>query len=358
MMQRCTSNGKRVAPTRHAVPVHVSRRPTLADVAARAGVSIRTAANVVSGEGRVSASTRERVRGVVEELGYAPNRAAQQLRRGWTGIVGLAVPEIDSPYFAELASHVVRSAERRGRTVHVVQTDGDLGRERQVLSGRRGQGIDGLLLSPWALPPEDIRNEAGGPPVVLLGERSGAVDHVAVDNVTAAQEATRHLLEQGRRRIAAVGLQPHLNNGTALLRLEGHRRALAAGGVPADPRLEVRVDRLHHADGAAAVHALEEAGVVYDALFCFTDQLALGALSALARLGRTVPGEVAVVGFDDVEAARWSTPSLSTVVPDKARLAEAALSCLVSRLRDPELPPRDVVVGHHLAVRESSTPTR
>ncbi len=334
------------------------RRPTLADVAARAGVSIRTASNVVSGGGRASDATRERVRGVVEELGYAPNLAARQLRRGRTGIVSLAIPEIDSPYFAELASHVVRSAERRGWIVHVVQTAGEPRRERQILAERRTQGIDGLLLSPWSLPPEEVVHDAAGPPVVLLGELSGAVDHVAVDNVAAARAATSHLLGQGRTRVAAVGLQPHLHNGTASLRLEGYRRALAAAGVPADPRLEVSVDRLHHADGAAAVRALADAGTDYDALFCFTDQLALGALSELSGRGLAVPADVALVGFDDVEAGRWSVPSLTSVAPDKAALAEAALECIASRLRDPHLPPRDVVVGHHLAVRGSSSLSR
>jgi DNA-binding LacI/PurR family transcriptional regulator len=338
--------------------VHPSRRPTLADVAARAGVSVRTVSNVVSGEGRVAASTRERVRRVVEELEYAPNLAARQLRRGRTGIVGLAVPEIDSPYFAELAAHVVRSAERRGWMVHILQTDGDPDREREVLAGRGGRGVDGLLFSPWALGPEVVADEAGGPPVVLLGERSGAVDHVAVDNVAAAEEATRHLLEQGRRRVAAVGLQPQLHNGTALLRLEGYRRALAAAGVGGDPRLEVPVDRLHHADGASAVRALAAADVDYDGLFCFTDQLALGALAALSEQGRDVPREVAVVGFDDVEAGRWSVPSLSTVAPDKAAIAEAALDCVASRLRERGLPPREVVIGHRLAVRRSSASPR
>lgn len=313
---------------------------------------------MVSGEGRASAATRERVQAVVEELGYAPNLAARQLRRGRTGIVTLAVPEIDSPYFAELASHVVRSAERRGWVVHVVQTDGELRREHQVLTDRRGQGVDGLLLSPWSLPPEDVVHDAAGPPVVLLGELSGAVDHVAVDNVAAARTATNHLLDQGRSRVAAVGLQPHLHNGTALLRLAGYRQALVEAGLPVDPRLEVPVDRLHHADGAAAVRALADAGTEYDALFCFTDQLALGALSALSDRGLRVPADVAVVGFDDVEAGRWSVPSLSSVAPDKAGLAEAALECVASRLLDTQLPPRDVVVGYRLAVRGSSSPAR
>jgi DNA-binding LacI/PurR family transcriptional regulator len=330
----------------------------LRDVATLAGVSARTVSNVVNTPEIVAPATRERVLRAIEEVGYRPNLAARQLRRGRAEVVGLVVPEVDSPYFAELAAHVVRAAEARGWVVHIEQTDGDGVRERELLDGARGHGVDGVVFSPWAMTPEEISRAATAPPVVVLGEQPGlgAVDRVAIDNQQAAYEATRHLLRLGRRRVAAIGLQPQLSNRTAQQRLAGYRAALAAEGLPEDPALELAVERLYPADGLAAMGRLLDADVRPDAAFCFTDQLALGAVRACADRGLTVPGDLAVVGFDDIDVARYATPSLTTVAPDKAAIARLALDCLAERMADRRLPGRDVVVPHELVIRESAPP--
>jgi DNA-binding LacI/PurR family transcriptional regulator len=332
------------------------RRANLRDVAERAGVSARTVSNVVNTPEVVAEATRARVLRVIEELGYRPNLAARQLRGVRREVIGLVVPEIDSPYFAELAAHVVRAADRRGWVVHIEQTDGDAVRERELLDGARGQGVDGVVFSPWSMTPDEVSRRSTAAPVVMLGEQPGmgSVDHVAIDNRAAAEDAVAHLARGGRTRIAAVGLQPHLSNETARQRLAGYRDALRAAALPLEPDLEVPVDRLHHADGLAAMDALLEGAARPDAVFCFTDQLALGALRACADRGVRVPEDLAVVGFDDIEAARYSVPSLTTVAPDKKRLAELALATLGERMSDRSLPGRDLVVPHHLVVRESA----
>jgi DNA-binding LacI/PurR family transcriptional regulator len=330
----------------------------LKQVAERAGVSVRTVSNVVSGFALVAPATRERVQRALDELQYRPNAAARHLRGGRSGLIALVVPEISSPYFGELAGHVADEAEARAWTVLVQQTDGDAGRERELLDGVRGQAVDGLVMSPWALSPADLRRRSDSAPLVLLGEQDadGLLDHVAIDNVAAARDLTRHLIDGGRTRIAAVGLQPHLVNGTAARRVEGYRQALAAAGLPNDPGLEITVDRLHRADGAAAMRRLLDAGAPVDAVFCFSDQLALGALHTALRHGLRVPADLAIAGFDDVEDGRYANPSLTTVSPDKAGIAAAALECLVDRLAgspDPA-PARRIVVGHHLEIRDST----
>jgi DNA-binding LacI/PurR family transcriptional regulator len=334
----------------------VRRGPNLRDVAARAGVSMRTVSNVVNDAPHVAAPTRARVQRAIDELGYRPNLAARQLRSGRRDVVSLVVPEVDSPYFSELAARFVRAAEARGWLLRIEQTDGNPDRERQMLEGRYGQDVDGVVFSPWAMSPQELSRSSSAPPVVMLGERSalGVVDHVAVDNVAAAEAATGHLLRRGRRRIAAIGLQPHLSNQTAVQRQEGHRRALAAAGLPADPALEVAVQRLHRADGAEAVRRMLTPGLAVDALFCFTDHLALGAMRVLADQGLRVPDDVAVVGFDGIEDGAYSVPRLTTIAPDKDALAARALDCLAERMVDRTLPGRDVVVPHGLVVRESS----
>jgi DNA-binding LacI/PurR family transcriptional regulator len=329
---------------------------TLSEVAAHAGVSVRTVSNVVNDFPHVAPATRARVRQSLDELGYRPNLAARQLRRGRTGMIGLVVPEITSPYFGELASTVVAAAAARGWTVLVDETGGDADRERLLLGSPGARVLDGLIFSPWALGPDDLRREAGAVPLVLLGERytEGVVDHVAIDNVAAAEEATAHLLGLGRRRVAAIGLQPHLTNGTAAQRLVGYRRALRAADIAPDPALELPVRRLHRADGVAAVRALVASGARPDALFCFTDELALGAMRGLSDAGLSVPVDVAVVGFDDIEDGRYAVPSLTTISPAKAQIAELALDRLLARIAAAESPAQDFVAEHRLIAREST----
>ncbi|SEF20168.1 DNA-binding transcriptional regulator, LacI/PurR family [Amycolatopsis pretoriensis] len=326
--------------------------PKLRDVAEHAGVSVRTVSNVVNGFRYVAPATRERVQASIDALGYRPNMAARTLRRGRTGLIALVVPEIDSPYFAELAARTVRIAERRGLTVLIDQTDGDAEREKQLLHGRRSQLVDGVLFSPWAVAPAELAARTDTVPLVLLGEHDGAagVDHVAIDNVAAAREATGHLLATGRRRIAALGIQPRSLNATARQRLAGYRQALAEAGVPADPDLEVPVRRLHRVDGHCALLELLDRAEPPDAVFCFTDELALGALRAAADRGVSVPEDLALVGFDDIEDGRFSVPALTTVSPDKDRIAELALD----RLAAEPGPPRSVVAPHRLLVRGTS----
>jgi DNA-binding LacI/PurR family transcriptional regulator len=330
---------------------------SLKDVAAVAGVSVRTVSNVVNRFPHVSPDTRARVEAALAELNYRPNLAARNLRRGRSGLIGLVVPEIDSPYFSELAAHLVLAAEERSWTVLVDQTGGAPARERAFLEGAAASFVDGLVFSPWGLSAADLRRGADDVPLVLLGERTGdgVADHIAIDNVAAATEATEHLIARGRRRIAAIGLQPHLSNETADLRLAGYRAALEAAGRPRDERDEVPVRALHRADGAAAMRCLLAVAHPPDAVFCFNDQLALGAMRAARDAGLEVPRDVAVVGFDDIEDGRYSCPSLTTVSPDKHAIAVRALECLAERLDGGRQgSAQDIVVPHRLVVRESS----
>jgi len=212
---------------------------TMHDVAAVAGVSIKTVSNVINGYPYIRQGTRERVESAIAQLGYRVNLTARSLRRGRTGMIGLAVPELRLPYFAELADSVIRAAEARGVVVLIEQTSGNRERELEVLHGPRRHLTDGLIFSPLALGPDDRELLAVDVPMVLLGERvfGAPADHVTMDNVAAARAATRHLLDLGRRRIAVVGAHEGEVMGSSALRLRGYREALAEAGVPYDPAL-------------------------------------------------------------------------------------------------------------------------
>jgi len=331
----------------------------LSDVAAAAGVSVKTVSNVVNDHINVAPQTRARVQAAIEELNYRPNLSARSLRRGRSGVIALAVPELHAPYFAELARFVVEAAHEHGLTVLVDQTDGRLERERLVMGGFPGHLIDGLVLSPVAVGGAEVASFSDETPLVLLGEKlgPGSADHVAIDNVAAARVATEHLLDLGRRRIGAIGVRPEPPDasGVARLRSTGYEEALRARGLAVAEGLVASVPNFHRSDGVKAMAALLDSGAAPDAVFCFTDTLALGALRTLADRGVHVPDDIAVIGLDDIEDGRYAVPALSTVAPDKAQIAQSAVRLLRERLEDGAgTPPRDIRADFALVPREST----
>lgn len=334
---------------------------SMRDVGALAGVSPRTVSNVVNGYVHVRPETRERVQRAIEELRYRPNVSARSLREGRTGIIALALPEIAAPYFAELADHVQRRAGEHGVTLLIDQTGASRERELLVLEGYGTHAIDGLIFSPMAITAEDLAARDPGLPTVLLGERitDGGLLHVSIDNVAAAREATAHLLAAGYRRIAAVGADAGRDSdGPALRRLRGYRQAHEEAGVETAPELTVPAAGWSRAAGYAAVDALLGSGTDVDALFCLNDVMAMAAIRAIADHGLRVPSDIAVLGWDDVEEAAYTVPSLTSVRPDKAAIARTAVDCLLAQVAGEPVPVTEVGCSHRLVLRESTAGRR
>lgn len=327
---------------------------TLRDVATHAGVSVRTVSNVVNGYVHVSPAMRTKVLAAIEELNYSPNVLARNLRSGRTGILGLVVPEIDVPYFSELARKIIGEAARLDYRVMIEHTDGDPDTERALLTGgSRGLLFDGVIYSTVQLEIDDLRDLSPALPIVLIGEHTkrGAFDHVAIDNVQAARDATEHLISLGRTRIAAIGNEPF---DTARLRTAGYHRALRDAGLMAEPDLLVEVEHFHREDGARAAERLLALPEPPDAIFCYADLLALGAQRAVLAAGLRVPEDIAIIGVDDIEDGRYATPTLSTIAPDKHFIARQAVELLAARIGDRGREVRELVAPHALLVRESS----
>ncbi|WP_413454274.1 LacI family DNA-binding transcriptional regulator [Georgenia phoenicis] len=333
------------------------------DVARLAGVSPKTVSNVVNDHPHVRPSTRARVQSAIDALGYRPNVSAQGLRSGRTGVIGLAIPALRENYFAELADSVIRAAERHGLGVLVEQTNGDRETELVAVSGGRRRLTDGLLLSPVGLGQRDAHLLHVSFPLVLLGERifGGPTDHVTMHNTSAAEAAVAHLLEIGRRRIAVIGASdadPE-DTSSASLRVRGYRRALEAAGVAFDPDL-VRTSRSWSREaGAAATRALVADGTPFDAIFALNDTLGLGVLRALGEERLRVPEDVAVIGFDNIEEARFAVPSLSSVDTGRDEIASVAVDLLVERIaaKGGVRPPRMVKPDFAVVQRESTVRT-
>jgi len=331
---------------------------TMHDVAQRAGVSVKTVSNVVNGYPYLRPSTKERVEAAIAELGYQLNVSARNLRQGRTGMIGLAVPELSQPYFAELADMVMQASEERGVTVLIEQTGAERDRELEVLHGARRRMTDGLIFSPLALGEDDRDELAVDYPLVLLGERifHGPTDHVTMANEGGGHAATAYLLGLGRRRIAVLGTHPGEPLGSSPLRLAGYERALREAGIELDPALLVPGDPWHRSVGADCMERLLAAGTPFDAVFALNDAMALGALRVLSARGLRVPEDVAVIGFDDVDDARYSTPSLSSVAPGRADIARTAVELVVARIAEPggTRPFVEHVAAFHVVEREST----
>jgi DNA-binding LacI/PurR family transcriptional regulator len=328
------------------------------DVARLAGVSQRTVSNVVNDYVHVRPQTRQRVWDAIEKLNFRPNASARKLRNGQTGIVALAVPELGAPYFAELADLVQRDAVERGFTLLVDQTGGQRDHELLVLAGYRTNAIDGLILSPLALTREDVRMHVPQFPTVLLGESidDAGMVQISIDNVAAAEVATAHLAELGRRRIAAVGAAfAAAGPGPGPRRMQGYLRALANAQLPATVDLVIDPGVWTRKSGYEAALELLARDTPPDALLCFNDVLALGATRALHKRGVRIPDDIAVVGWDDIEESRYTTPTLTSISPSKAEIARLAVAELTAGLAgDGTDRSREITPPYTLEVREST----
>ena len=331
---------------------------TLHDVARVAGVSIKTVSNVINDYPHIRPTTKSRVEEAIAELGYQPNLTARSLRSGRTGAIALAVPDLSLPYFGELAGAVIAAAEAAGVVVLVEQTGGDPARELELLRSPRLTMTDGLIFSPLGITQSDAAALRVPYPLVLLGERifDAPVDHVTMRNVEAARTATEYLLASGRRRIAVVGAHPGEVIGSAGLRLRGYREALESAGVPYDDSIISETTTWHRANGARGMRDLLDRGVTFDAVFGLNDTLALGAMRVLQEAGIHVPADVSVIGFDGLDEAQYSIPSLTTVDPGQRWIARTAVATLLERIQRTGAAgePRLLLADFHVVERESA----
>lgn len=332
---------------------------TIQDVAKAAGVSPMTVSNVINDHPHVRLSTRAKVVKAMEELDYRVNVAARNLRAGRTFTIGLAVAEVDRPYWGQFAARVIEEAAAHNLRVLIEQTGRSKENELNALALSRNRMYDGLILSTVGLGAPDAEMLRVDYPVVILGERifAGPLDHVAMANVDGARAATAHLVERGCRRVAAVVGEIGNDPDASSLRFAGYNEALEAAGIGSDPSLHVPIADLSLKGGREGIERLIASGVPFDGIFCVTDTVALGALRALHEAGIRVPRDVKLIGFDNLVEGEYSTPSLSTVDPDNAGMARMAVKLLVERIAAGsagEKEPTEFVSSFRVVARDST----
>ncbi|HEV7186079.1 MAG TPA: LacI family DNA-binding transcriptional regulator [Leifsonia sp.] len=337
----------------------MKRMVTIQDVAKAAGVSPMTVSHVINEHPHVRDTTRARVVKAMDELGYRVNVAARNLRSGRTYTIGLAVAEIDRPYWGQFAARIIEEAANHNLRVAIEQTGASRENEIDALALSRNRMYDGLILSTVGLSASDADILRVDYPVVILGERifSGPVDHVAMSNVDGAHAAISHLIDQGCRRIATIDDHRQDEVSVSTLRFAGYRKALEERGLDYDPALSVELADFSSEGGRRITAEFIASGVPFDGLFCVTDSVALGALRALRDAGLRVPEDVKVIGFDNISEGNFSVPSLSTIDPDHAEMARVAVDLLVQRInagKNSSDSPTEFVSGFRVVEREST----
>ncbi|MFE1646921.1 LacI family DNA-binding transcriptional regulator [Microbacterium sp. P01] len=333
------------------------KRVGIRDVAERAGVSISTVSNALNHPHTVSAPLVERVRSVADELGYLPLQAAQQLRAGRNGLLGMTVINIANPFFAALVSGAEEAAAAAGYRILVGNSDDDVVKERGHLELFERVQVEGVIVSPFGDAGPSIRRlQARGIPVVLADAKDddAQLPSVSFDDVAGGRLAAEHLLANGRRRIAFVGAREEVRQVRE--RLQGAREAVAEH---TDARLEVVIStrttaalgQAFGADIAAAPRAEWP-----DAILATNDHLACGIVSGLVGAGVRVPEDIAVIGYDDIEFASVAAVPLTSVRQPAREMGRRAAELLVEHIAGSR-EHRALVFQPELVVRASTKTT-
>jgi len=333
-------------------------RATLEQVARAASVSRATASRVVNGDRRVGGSARVAVESAIRELGYVPNRAARSLVTRRSDSVAVVIPEPTSQLFGDpFFPRVLRgiSDTLAGDEMQLVllmpQGRADESRVERYLAAGHVDGV--LLISLHGLDPLPMDLQTRGIPVVVGGRPPGAgITYVDVDNRRGAGSAVEHLLDLGRRHIATIAGPQDMPPGAD--RLAGYRETLAAAGRAADEQL-VEIADFTLEGGRAAMERLLRRAPTLDAVFAASDLMAVGALAALQTGGRSVPDDVAVVGFDDSPLATSTQPALSSVRQPIEEMGREMARLLMRAIREPSDPARKVILDTRLVARQSSS---
>ncbi|HEX4248408.1 MAG TPA: LacI family DNA-binding transcriptional regulator, partial [Pseudonocardia sp.] len=306
-------------------------RATIKDVAARAGVSPTTVSHVLSGQRPVSVETSARVRQAVAETGYRPAAIARSMRTRRTETVALIVPDIANPFYPTVARGLHDALDGHGYRTLIGSTDGRRDAELGFLEDVVSRSVDGIMLFGHSLDAEDLRTVVGGRVPIVLSSDLGAGEHdrVVVDDVEGAEAATAHLLASGVTDIAFVSGPKGLGPGD--WRLSGYLRALGAAGLAAAEDRIVRGDYTVES-GRAAVGRLLAGGAPPRAVICANDLMAIGALTAAHDAGVAVPGELAVIGFDNIDAAGLVRPALTTVELPAYEIGRRSGELLLARM--------------------------
>lgn len=311
---------------------------TMKDVARLAGVSTSTVSHVINNDRFVSDAIREKVEEAIKSLNYAPSALARSLKLKQTRTIGMLITASSNPFFSELVRGVERSCFERGYSLVLCNTEGDEERMNRNLETLMQKRVDGLLVlctETHQLSREIIQRYPSIPTVMMdWAPFEGDIDIIQDNSLLGGDMATQYLIDKGFTRIACI--TGPLDKTPARLRLEGYRAAMARAGLPVREGDEIIGD-FEFGSGVAAMRTLLAQQERPQAVFIGNDAMAVGAYQALYQAGLKIPDDMAIIGYDDIELARYMTPPLTTVHQPKDELGELAIDVLTHRIADPTL---------------------
>ena len=329
---------------------------TIKDIARSLCISVSTVSRALTDDKNIRRETREAVLREAERLGYRRNPVAMNLKMGRTNTIGVIVPEMHTPYASQVVAGIQSVLYKNGQKVMIAESDENPDRERENLQMMDDFMVDGLIVSlcSWQKNADMYRRLAdSGMAIVFYDRMPHGMDdmpQVTVDDNNDSYFMTEHLIRLGRRRIAYLYGPDDIYN--TVERGRGYREAMEKFHVY-DPQLVVKTG-MTFADGAAAIDRLVADGREFDAVYAFTDTLAIGALNRLRELGRRVPEDVAVAGFSGTELSTIVHPQLTTVEPPLGEMGQSAAELVLEKVRNPEAENRHVVVRTEMKCRAST----
>ncbi|MDD6143966.1 MAG: LacI family DNA-binding transcriptional regulator [bacterium] len=332
--------------------------PTISDVAKLAGVSVATVSRVINQKGNVLPKAEEAVRKAIAELNYSPNSIGRNLRQLKTNRILVLQPSIINPFYSHVVRGIDAAAHQAGYHIMLSDTNSDPERERQYLEMLESHVADGAILTTPCHLPEYYREFASRYPMVFCTEDYGdsPISSVTMDNVAAALDATRYLINLGHTKIAFLCV--YGNRHTVAQRLKGYQLAMQEAGLAIRPEffVEATAERDDLAAGVAQniVRKFTALPDMPTAIFCTSDLIGMGAIRGLRECGFSVPEDISVFSFDDIDAAKLYDPMLSTVYIPKYKMGSKAVELLLERIQNPECKPRRELVQHEIRAREST----
>ena len=328
---------------------------TMKDVARLAGVSTSTVSHVINKDRFVSEAIIEKVEAAIETLNYAPSALARSLKLKQTRTIGMLITASSNPFYSELVRGVERSCFERGYSLVLCNTEGDEQRMNRNLEMLMQKRVDGLLLlcTETHLPSLDIIRRYPSIPTVMMdwSPFEGDSDLIQDNSLLGGDMATQYLIDKGHRRIACI--TGPLDKTPARLRLEGYREAMLRSGLTVPADYEVIAD-FEFGGGFDAMQTLLANATPPDAVFIGNDAMAVGAYQALYQAGLRIPQDMAIVGYDDIELARYMAPPLTTIHQPKDELGELAIDVLINRMAEPDLVQQRLQLTPELMVRGSA----
>jgi DNA-binding LacI/PurR family transcriptional regulator len=325
---------------------------SIKDIAKAAGVSPSTVSRALSDHPRISIETKERIRRLATEMSYSPSAVARSLVTQRTSIIGLAVAWVSDPFLAQLVEGIEDAAQEHGYTVILSSFYGEPDREREVLSTFRERRVDGMIVKSSCLD-TDYRSlfMQFGLPIVLIN-RPEYIYSVSTDNLHGGRLATEYLLDLGHSRIGYIAAEEGMR--TNLDRLEAYKEALQGRGIAFDPALVAPGDG-YVEGGKGAMSRLLALPSPPTAVFCYNDLTAIGAALAVREAGLQVPGDISLVGFDDIELAAYFHPPLTTVRQPAYELGRRAMEMVLALMANGQKTTSVMLMGE-LIVRQSCRP--